>query len=521
MAKDAGWHSDGGGGGLPPVCEYETLPDEIDPEEIPDPGDPDAPPGWWCQTSTIKQHLRLNHRGAAKMLSKRHGDVLRHVHGLGWIAWDGRVWTPDSHKELHYVGKIGDWWEDWVVNDPKTGNPRRSQIDDGVRTAVIKWAANLCATPTQKSVLEQARGHMPTPVDKLDAKPYLMAVANGTIDLKTGRLLPHRRQDMLTMLCSTKYVEGAMAPRWDKFLREILPDDELRRYVQILFGMALIGKQVEEIFIFLYGMGANGKSVFLRVLHHVLGPICQGVDQGLVVERRNAPAAMDAAASLRGVRLAVCGEPDEGARMAEGTIKLLTGGDTTIKAQKKFRDSFDLAPVCTLVMHGNHRPTIRGQDDGIWRRVKVVPFEVQIPKDQRDPHLSDKLIEEAPGILRWLVDGCLIYQSTGLRDPEAVEAVVTEYREDMDIIGQFLEECCVQGTYHETDTKLVYQAFKDWSRENGAIHVDLKTKFTQKLGARGIKTKRAHRDNKYVGIDLALEWRRRADEPADPEWGTR
>jgi putative DNA primase/helicase len=319
--------------------------------------------------------------------------------------------------------------------------------------------------------------------EELDGDSYLFNCASGTIDLRTGAIRPHNQGDRLTKISPVEYRESAECPTWLRFLGEILPDKELRTFLKRWFGWCLTGIVNEEILPIFYGTGANGKSTLVNMLLEILGDYGQQAPQDLLIaKRREHPTEL---ADLFGRRLVASAESEEGVRLNESLVKQLTGRER-VRARFIKQDFFEFDPTHKLVLLTNHKPTIRGSDKGIWRRLKVVPFEVTIPENKQDRHLTEKLRSELPGILRWGVEGCLEWQREGLPEAASIRAASDQYREEQDVLGAFFEECCImveeESVYVKWST--LFETYQEWCKRSGES-VMKKRVFSDRLKERG------------------------------------
>ncbi len=313
-------------------------------------------------------------------------------------------------------------------------------------------------------MLTMARSEAGIPIlpESLDSHSWLLNCSNGILDLKTGELLPHDRGLYLTKLVPHDYVRDAECPLWHDFLAVIFNGNSgMIQFLQRLFGCALVGQVIEHVLPILWGKGANGKSVKVETMLHVLGPdySCKAASD-LLLAKRNESHPTERA-DLHGKRLVVCVESDENRRLAEGQVKELTGGDT-IKARRMREDFWEFKPQHTAMLVTNHKPEVRGTDNGIWRRVRLVPFTVTIPDEKQDKRLAEKLQAEACGILRWCVDGCLAWQRGGLAEPADVIGATDGYRQEMDLLATFLADCCEVGPQFKVKSADLYDAYCRW-----------------------------------------------------------
>jgi putative DNA primase/helicase len=296
----------------------------------------------------------------------------------------------------------------------------------------------------------------------------------------------HRREDYLTKKIPINYDPKARCPQFSKFLAETFRGSvALIGYVTRLAGYFLTGFTTEQKWWVFYGPTASGKSSFIRILHGILGPYAHALPENYFLLSKNNPTDFETA-HLHGVRLASCVETNEGRRLDVARIKKITGEDT-IRAALKFQNSFEFQPQCKLVLVTNHRPHVPAGDDALWRRLKVVPFTVTVPEENRIPGLAEKLLrEEAPGILNWAVAGCHTWQMNGLQDPPEVAAAVDEYRSSEDVVKNFLAECCVRDPTAQVLRKQTYGKYVDWSKEN-MLHPMTKDRFGKELVRLGVK----------------------------------
>jgi putative DNA primase/helicase len=420
----------------------------------------------------------------ARRLVAVFGDQLRYVVAWGrWLCWDGQRWMPDdTGQAVRYAKRIADD----LPKTTKGGVVSRTQTRSGI-------AAMLALAGTEPGIALAPR--------QLDADPYLINVSNGTLDLRTLELRPHDRADLITKAAGAAYHPDAQAPGFSAFLQRIQPDPAMRDFLARLFGHALLGTVVEHVLPVLYGVGANGKTTLVEAVTGVFGDYGRPIDPGLLIDRGEVHPTGTAA--LFGLRLAVTHETDEGRKLAEGTVKRLTGGDK-ITARYMRQDFFDFDPSHSIVMHTNHKPVVRGTDEGIWRRLRFVPFGVVIPDDEQDRKLPERLIAEADGILSWLVAGYRGWQDRGLAEPKQVTEATTAFRGESDELGLFLEERCRlnAGPYAKVVSSELFAAWVSWcKREN--VEAGTQAAFSRAMRDRGHdKTKDGVGRIVWTGIDL-------------------
>lgn len=410
--------------------------------------------------------------GNAGRLIRRHGRDLLYVEGWGWVVWSGTHWVRDdlAARGLAIDAMKAIFTEaadspDHAEQKRLAQHALRSQQSSRIQGALF------CAAPS-----------LAAKVDDFDRHPTLLPVANGTLDLAAGVLLLHERDHRLTRVTAVNWMPEATCPTWLAFLERVLPDPDVRAFIQRAVGyLSLTGSVAEQKLFFLFGSGRNGKSVFLEILEALAGEYATPTRmETLTINRAGIP---NDIAALSGARVVTVSETAEGARLNESLVKDLTGGDA-ISARFLRQEFFTFRPQFKLWIRGNHKPQIRGSDDGIWRRLMLIPFTVQIPANEVDPLLPSKLREELPGILTWAVRGCLDWQSDGLRPPAPVTAAVGEYRGEMDVMGQFIAECCLIRPDAIATARDLYAAYVRWCADSGEMAV-AQRRFGMALGERG------------------------------------
>ncbi len=432
----------------------------------------------------------LTDTGNASRFSSRYRDNVRHVYGMGWLIWLGTRWSLDQVAQIMELAKAL----------ARTIQQEAVNINDSdVSDAVRKHAKASLQAPKLKAMLELAASEpalAALPLD-LDSHDMLLGVANGVINLKTGKLQPARREDMLTLHSSVMFDAAAQCPQFLIFIDQVTGHDKhLANYLQRVVGYCLTGMTTEQCLFFLYGKGLNGKSTFLNVVKAVVGSELakQTPTETLMAKRTSGT---NDIARLQNVRVVIANEVEDGSMLAESLVKQLTGGEA-MSARFHYAEFFEFVPKFKLFIAGNHKPTIRGRDNGIWRRIRLVPFVVTIAPEHRDPHLQDKLLTELPGILNWAIKGCLEWQKVGLREPQVVTEAVSSYREEMDIISQWMSDCCKVGAHLEFKASYAYQNYKTWAEQNGYKPMAAGT-FGRDLGDKFRKVER-NDGNHYLGV---------------------
>ncbi len=463
------------------------------------------------QTTPSRGDFRLTDAGNAKRLVAQHGQDFRYCYPWSkHLSWDGKRWRLDDTGAIERAAKdtarslYGD-----AANEP----------DADRRMILAKFAANTERVERLSAMSRVARSEPGIPVlpDQLDADPWSLNTPNGTVNLKTGELRPHRRDDLLTKITAAEYLSAAESdcPIWEETLDGIFQGKtELIRFVKMLIGYSLIGEVQEHILPVLWGNGSNGKSLFIETVLHVLGKDYASTivsDLLLVSQHDQHPTER---ADLFGKRLVACVETDDNRKLSESAVKVLTGGDT-IKARRMREDFWEFQPSHTVLLVTNHKPVVQGTDHGIWRRLRLIPFTTKFwdpdkgetgpPELEADKKLGEKLKVESAGILRWCVDGCLDWQRHGLVDPPEVRAATADYRRDMDVIGAFIDQCCLVGNGAlRVKGKSLYAAYRQWAESSGERLVSQR-QFGLSMTDRDIERIKSHGATWYVGIALRAD----------------
>lgn len=416
--------------------------------------------------------------------TSRYAEDWRYVAKWGqWYQWDGTCWRAESTLRAFDLARS-------VCHEVAS---RCSNPNFAARTASASTVASV------EKLAKADRKHAAT-TEQWDIKPWLLNTTSGVVDLKTGDTKPHVRADYFTKI--TTAAPGGKCPTWTQFLRDITGgDDDLQTYLARIAGYALTGETTEHALFFLYGTGANGKSVFLNTLEAVLGDYAMTAPGDTFMETKGDRHPTDLAA-LRGARMVCSIEIDQGRRWAEAKIKTLTGGDM-VSARFMRQDFFQYRPQFKLFVAGNHKPAIRGVDEAMKRRLHLVPFTVTIPAAKRDKNLPARLLAERDGILAWAVQGCLEWQRIGLQPPEAVLGATRDYFTAEDALGRWLEEVCRQDANATATTKVLFAAWRQWA-EHGGEFIGSEKRFAIELEARGFAkwVQSGTRHHGFQGVSL-------------------
>ena len=420
----------------------------------------------------------------ARALVRQHGQHLRYCYPWkSWLVWTGTHWKRDTSGRVMSAAK----------GTIKKLACEVEALDDSTAAKVLLvHIQTSLATAKLKAMVESAQSEPDIPIqpEALDADPWLLNCTNGTLDLHTGTLQPHRPDDLLTKCLSIHFDAHAPCPTWKRFLWRIMggttleedteemstseleqrqaADDRAQRLVAFLqraIGYSLTGDTREQCLFVLHGSGANGKSTFLEVLQALLGDYAQSTPSASLLAKSRPDGIPNDIGRLRGARLVTAVEIGEGKRLNEELVKRLTGQDT-LTARFLHAEFFDFRAEFKIFIACNHLPTIKGTDHAIWRRIRLIPFEVTIPDTEQDKNLATKLRAELPGILRWAVEGCLNWQQEGLGPPAEVQEATANYRASMDNLGEFLEDMCLIGDAYRTKPSTLYTAYQHWCSEN-------------------------------------------------------
>lgn len=439
----------------------------------------------------------------ARRLARMHGHRLRYVQPWKrWLAWDGKRWCRDDvGVEMIAAKEVADslFVEAAAVIAAAGGDEDKAKKGE----SMLKWARASSKAAALRAMLSLAQSEDPIAAapDMFDRDPFVLNVLNGTIDLRSGQLHPHRQTDMLTRLAPVEYNPKASCPQWDKFLARVLPDEDVRTFVQRFIGYALTGDVGEQLLAFMYGLGANGKSVLLDVILALLGDYGCRAAPDLVLAKQG-EAHPTEVADLEGRRMVVCSEIEQGRAWAESLIKRVTG-DTTIKARHMKQDFYEFRATHKLVIAANIRPTVRGTDEAIWRRMRLVPFDVTIPPAERDRGLVARLVAtESRGILAWAVAGCLAWQRDGLGAPAAIDKATADYREEQDLLGLWIAEECVVVPGVFASTTALYGSYSAWCERTGRHAWSREAMRARLVGRPGIATKNTNTARGFEGIGL-------------------
>lgn len=451
-----------------------------------------------------KAEAQVRHGGQvrfAEAFVREHADAMRYVHGLGWHLWTGSHWKAD--EERHDIRL--------ATRTLKSALRTMDRLNPQDRDDLVKDVKKVESASGIEGMLKIAGALEPLSVASrnIDADPYLFNTPAGTVDLRTGEKRASDRADLITKAAGAPIGEKS-SEVWDRFIARILPDDDVRAFVQRLLGYGMLGKVTEHVMPIFHGDGANGKGTLRDAVMAAFGDYAIEVDPAILMEskhERHGAFKM----RLRGARLVFCSETEKGRRFAEATMKRLVGGDP-IEANLMHKNPITFDPSHLLIMMTNHLPNVSGDDPAVWRRIFVVPFDVVIPEEERDGELPGRLKQAGPAILAWVWQGWLDYQAQGLNPPEAVRARTLKYQQDSDVLARFLAER-TQPNQNATElARDLFTAWSNWCRETREEPGTEKA-FAESMEARGFAKKHTNRGRAYRGLMLLSD----EEEPEEPD----
>jgi P4 family phage/plasmid primase-like protien len=451
----------------------------------------------------------LSEGGNAGRLYDLHADDLRYCPEAGaWLHWEGGcwLWDVDGSKVRTLAGALRD-----QIYQEGAANIAQAHY-------YIKWARTSYTERVIKNTVSMLSDNqrLRVPVDYIDGDAFLLGIdgCRKVVDLRTGSVRAARQADMVTKCAGVDAVgDAAKAVVWAKFLDDVfLGDQEMIGWLQRLMGYMLSGSTVEHLFPFAYGAGANGKSVLVSLMAELWGDYHKTIQvESLMEQTRQAGGASSDLACLPGARLVTASETEQGRMLAESRIKQMTGGDR-MSARETYGRQFEFTPAFKLFLMGNHKPTVRGTDNGIWRRMRLIPFVRIFTEQEQDKSLGQKLRAEREHIMAWVIQGCVEWQRRGLdATPAIVKGATAEYREDEDHIGEYLTLRCVigatggDGKLLRSPAQKLYDPYKVWAEGTGAKAWTLK-RFSMNISERpGVTRVKTNTCNVFEGISLRPE----------------
>jgi putative DNA primase/helicase len=432
--------------------------------------------------------------GNAEAFVLLYGDRFRYDRSRGKrLSWNGRFWEADDRGEVERA----------ALATVRARRAAAALIDDHKQaTDRLRWALRSESVSFRESMLRSAQSIEPfaTTSSEYDVDIFLFTVGNGTLNLGSGEILDARPRDLITKATDVVYEANASCPRWRSFLREIFAgDEEVIDFIQRAVGYSLTGDIREQCLFILFGQGANGKTTFLETVLRLLGTHAVTTAFSAFLAQRSPGLPRNDLATLRGARFVKAAEAEHQARLDEAIVKQLTGGDT-ISARFLYHEQFSFKPQFKIWLATNHKPDIRGTDNAIWRRIRLIPFSQQF-NGRADRALLGKLEAELDGILAWAVAGCRSWLLHGLGNARTVEVATHAYKQESDQFGRFLEERCARERRLRTPGKNLYEAYAKWCVSSGEKPAS-NTIFAAALIVRGISKKRLREGVVYEGLGL-------------------
>ncbi len=427
----------------------------------------------------------------------QHRENVRYCPMRGWLIWDKRRWQWDDREQ---IVKLAEQTVRGLYRDAA------ARKDKDQRETLLKLAGTYSKAERIRAMLTIARPHVAVVQDELDRDIYLLNCRNGTVDLRDVQLQPHLREDLITKLVDVDYLgDKSKAPRFEQFLSEVFQDrTELIDYVQRAVGYSFTGDVREEELYFLHGGGLNGKSTLLQILLQAAGDYGHTAPAAMLLVKKFEDAIPTDRADLCGKRFVVINETPADRALAEDAVKNISSHEE-ITARHLYRERFTFSPTHHIWISGNHKPIVRGTDTAIWRRINLVPFDSKFEGDADDKGLRATLQAELPGILSWIVRGAVAWFKEGrLRKPEVVIAATKQYRDEQDVLADFIRDCCEVGANLEVPFKDLYRTYQAWAEESGERRPWSKTRFGLRLGDHGFPSKHFRGGDIRCGLEVRL-----------------
>lgn len=437
--------------------------------------------------------------GNADRFIDRYGHLYKHSYITNkFYIYDGQKWKVDDRGAIRKL-------IDEMIENIKNEKVLHSEdvTEEEARETFQKYYKKTRGTQSKKNIMNELMHRKTVTPDEFDKDDMLLNVANGYIDLTSRELYKHDINKMFSQIANTDYSEKMQPAVWLDFLNDIFAGDKtVIRYIQKALGYSLTGSTREQVMFILFGKGRNGKSIFVETIAEILGDYSNNMQAKSLMVKKNDNVNTDIA-RLSKARFVTSSEPNEGFRFDEGLIKQITGGDK-VTARFLYAEEFEYTPKFKIWVSTNHKPIIRGTDDGIWRRLVLIPFDVQIPEEKVDKDLKYKLLREAPAILNWMAEGAYMWMREGLELPEKLKDAGQTYRTEMDVVEQFIQEKCKRAEDVRETGKALYEEYKKWADENNEYKMD-KNKFGKKLKEK-FRSKRMTNGVNYLGVELVEKY---------------
>ena len=437
--------------------------------------------------------------GNADRFIDRYGHLYKHSYITNkFYIYDGQKWKVDDRGAIRKL-------IDEMIENIKNEKVLHSEdvTEEEAREAFQKYYKKTRGTQSKKNIMNELMHRKTVTPDEFDNDDMLLNVANGYVDLTSRELYKHDINRMFSQIANTDYSEKMQPSVWLDFLNDIFAGDKaVIRYIQKALGYSLTGSTREQVMFILFGKGRNGKSIFVETIAEILGDYSNNMQAKSLMVKKNDNVNTDIA-RLSKARFVTSSEPNEGFRFDEGLIKQITGGDK-VTARFLYAEEFEYTPKFKIWVSTNHKPIIRGTDDGIWRRLVLIPFDVQIPEEKIDKDLKYKLLREAPAILNWMAEGAYMWMREGLELPEKLKDAGQTYRTEMDVVEQFIQEKCKRAEGVKETGKALYEEYKKWADENNEYKMD-KNKFGKKLKEK-FRSKKMNNGVNYLGVELTEKY---------------
>ncbi|MEQ8226235.1 MAG: phage/plasmid primase, P4 family, partial [Candidatus Eremiobacterota bacterium] len=449
------------------------------------------------ETKNILDYTLHTDTWNGEQFSIRHGKDIRYCNKLKtWFIWSSKKWKEDETQQIQALAKetVRSYYE------------RVSEYEGNEQKNFIKHIISSEGMVKRKLMVEAAMSEPEIGIlpEIFDQDKWLLNLKNGTLNLQTKEFQEHKRENYITKLIDINYNPEAKCDIWINFLNKIFDNNqETIRFVQKAAGYSLTGLTIEQCIFILHGNGSNGKSTFINIIKEILSDYAQQTPTETFLEKKNNNGATNDLARLRGARFVASVETEQGRNFAEALVKQISGEDT-ISARFLHKEFFDFKPECKIWIATNHKPKIKNTDHAIWRRIKLIPFQVTIRDEEKDLNLMHRLGESKEGILNWMIQGCYLWQQEKLGIAEEIRKATKSYREEMDVIGAFLDECCLIDIHCRSSAKELYSNYAEWANQNGE-YVISQTLFGTRLSERGFEKEKSTSGvnrNKFVYLGI-------------------
>lgn len=478
------------------LASYTVTEDDFEPTIYPPMDIPGTPPN----ITKLENEVVLGDKQNAELFANKYRGQLLFVYPIDkWFKWNGVTWSECLGGEIEAAAKnVANHIADAAIEFFKAGENAKSKK---ILNHATK-AQNLHQINAMLALACSEEGMHLDKLEQLNKDTNLIGVKNGVVNLSTGQVIQPEQVQYITKQCNAKFDTQASCPNWLKFLSDIFDCDQaMVDSVQRLLGYTLTGSVTEEIMVICYGYGANGKSVMSNVIHHVLGEYSKIGSASILKRRRDDDSSPRSdIASLVGSRYISLNEMQSGDRLDDQVVKMLAGREP-ISARELYKEYISFTPTGKVWLKTNHKPVVLGDDDGIWRRLVVLPFNRRFEPLERDPLLEDNLIKESDGILMWMIEGAVLWYRDGLQLCEKITRECSSYRTESDILGQFIEESVDLAPGLKTQDKKLFSAYQHYCVQNGN-HPLSKARFSQKLRERGVAIRPSNGQRFYIGAEI-------------------